>query len=171
MSLLPLLVFPHQDTRVSSRRKRIRRRGKPLVSGPYIEELDDRNDQFRCKVKREQPFRSASSDAGQVCCRNNMDFQFLSCAPQDLDHAAEDVEAPEPSDSAAGDGAIPCGGGMRGAKRKRTETYEWLYGTQHKRLERGLRWKFAQSFSAAPFKSNIRLTFTSRSIKASTWKL
>ena len=39
-------------------KKRLRRRGKPLVAEPYIEESDERNDQYRCKVKREHPFRT-----------------------------------------------------------------------------------------------------------------
>ena len=36
----------------------LRRRGKPLVAEPYIEEDDERNDRYRCKVKREHPFRT-----------------------------------------------------------------------------------------------------------------
>ena len=45
---------------------RVRRRGKPLVSEPYIETSAERNEQYRCKVKRCQPFRSASSDVAQA---------------------------------------------------------------------------------------------------------
>ena len=45
---------------------RVRRRGKPLVSEPYIEASADRNEQYRCKVKRRQPFRGASSDVAQA---------------------------------------------------------------------------------------------------------
>ena len=50
--------------------RRVRRRGKPLVEEPYIETSADRNEQYRCKVKRAHPFRSASSDVAQAeCCR------------------------------------------------------------------------------------------------------
>ena len=50
--------------------KRLRRRGKPLVAAPFIEEADDRNDEFRVKVVREQPFRSTSNDVAQACNRS-----------------------------------------------------------------------------------------------------
>ena len=33
-------------------------RRKPLVLEPYIADTDDRNQEFRCQVRREQPFRS-----------------------------------------------------------------------------------------------------------------
>ena len=46
--------------------RRVRRRGKPLVDEPYIETDAERNEQYRCKVKRAQPFRSASSDVAQA---------------------------------------------------------------------------------------------------------
>ena len=50
--------------------RRVRRRGKPLVEEPYIETSADRNEQYRCKVKRAHPFRGASSDVAQAnCCR------------------------------------------------------------------------------------------------------
>ena len=58
--------------------KRRRRRGKPLVAKPYIADTDDRNQEFRCQVLREQPFRSTSNDVAQVTDRCNVDFQFLS---------------------------------------------------------------------------------------------
>jgi hypothetical protein len=49
--------------------RRVRRRGKPLVEEPYIETSAERNEQYRCKVKRAHPFRSASSDVAQAeCC-------------------------------------------------------------------------------------------------------
>ena len=52
------------------RLRRVRRRGTPLVKGPYIEMNEDRNEQYSCKVKRAHPFRSASSDVAQAhCCR------------------------------------------------------------------------------------------------------
>ena len=34
------------------RNKAVRRRGKPLVAEPFIEESDERNQQARCQVKR-----------------------------------------------------------------------------------------------------------------------
>ena len=49
--------------------RNLRRRGKPLVETPFIEESDDRNQQYRCQVRREQPFRSTSNDVAQVCNR------------------------------------------------------------------------------------------------------
>ena len=50
--------------------RRVRRGGKPLVEEPYIETSADRNEQYRCKVKRDHPFRSTSSDVAQAnCCR------------------------------------------------------------------------------------------------------
>ena len=61
--------------------KRRRRRGKPPVETPYTEECEDRNQEFRCMVRREQPFRSTSNDVAQVTNRWNVDFQFLFCAP------------------------------------------------------------------------------------------
>ena len=42
--------------------RRVRRRGKPLVSQPYVESCEDRNQQFRCQLRREQPLRSTSND-------------------------------------------------------------------------------------------------------------
>ena len=62
-------------------KKRRRRRGKPLVPNPFVAEDDHRNQQFRCQVCREQPFRGTSNDVAQVCSRCNVDYQFLSCAP------------------------------------------------------------------------------------------
>ena len=47
----------------------------------FIEEDDDRKQQFRCQVVREQPFRSTSNDVSQVTDRCNVDYQFLPCAP------------------------------------------------------------------------------------------
>ena len=61
--------------------KKRRRRGKPLVTTPYIAENDDRNQEFRCQVLREQPFRSTSNDVAQAANRCNVDFQILFCAP------------------------------------------------------------------------------------------
>ena len=67
--------------------KRRRRRGKPLVAKPYIADTDDRNQEFRCQVLREQPLRGTTTEVSQVTERCNVDYQFLSCAPCDGDSA------------------------------------------------------------------------------------
>ena len=43
-----------------------RRRGKPLVAKAFIANDDERNQEFRCQVVREQPFRSTSNDVTQA---------------------------------------------------------------------------------------------------------
>ena len=74
--------------------RRVRRRGKPLVEEPYIETSAERTEQYRCKVKRAQPFRSASSDVCQAADQCNVDFQFLPCAPiLEEDETAPDLAA------------------------------------------------------------------------------
>ena len=62
---------------VAGCKKRLRRRGKPLVAEPYIEEDDEPNDQYRCKVKREHPFRSTSNDVSQSGDRCNVAARHL----------------------------------------------------------------------------------------------
>ena len=52
-----------------------------MVHSPFIAETDERNQDCRCQVKREQPFRSTTNDVSQSCATCNVDFQFLSCAP------------------------------------------------------------------------------------------
>ena len=47
----------------------------------FIADDDERNQEFRCQVVREQPFRSTSNDVTQVTDRCNVDYQFLPCAP------------------------------------------------------------------------------------------
>ena len=147
--------------------KRFRRRGKPLVHTPYIEESDDRNDQHRCKVRREQPFRSASSDVGQVCGRCNMDYQFLLCAPHDVEHVevAECAESTAltcpPVASGAGSASQPTADeatARRGTKRKRVEHFEWLSGTEYKALDPLVRATVLASFSAA-FRKQYAMDF------------
>ena len=85
--------------------KRRRRRGKPLVETPYIEECEDRNQEFRCMVRREQPFRSTSNDVAQVTNRCNVDFQFLFCAPP---LPSESLGAAQPQAAAVTDDAAPA---------------------------------------------------------------
>ena len=84
-----------------------RRRGKPLVAKVFIAEDDDRKQEFRCQVVREQPFRSTSNDVTQATARCNVDYQFLACAPP-LPADAEDSNAtqlvacsPAPDDAAS----------------------------------------------------------------------
>jgi len=57
--------------------KRIRRRGKKLVSAPYIAITNERNEFCKPILQRDTPFRSASTDVGQDWGRCNIDFQFM----------------------------------------------------------------------------------------------
>ena len=57
--------------------KRIRRRGKKLVSSPYIAITNERNEFCKPVLQRDTPFRSASTDVGQNWGRCNVDFQFM----------------------------------------------------------------------------------------------
>jgi len=84
--------------------KRRGRRGKPLVAKAYIADTDDRNQEFRCQVLREQPFRSTTTDVSQATERCNVDFQFLACAPRDgaaadlpIESAPASSGAPQPA--------------------------------------------------------------------------
>ena len=62
--------------------KRIRRRGKKPVETAYVASTNDRNEFCKVIVVRHTPFRSATTDAGQVWSRCNIDFQFM---PRTLD--------------------------------------------------------------------------------------
>ena len=62
--------------------KRIRRRGKKLVETAYVASTNDRNEFGKVVVVRHTPFRSATTDVGQVWGRCNIDFQFM---PRTLD--------------------------------------------------------------------------------------
>ena len=61
---------------------RIRRRGKKLVETAYVASTNDRNELGKVVVVRHTPFRSATTDVGQVWGRCNTDFQFM---PRTLD--------------------------------------------------------------------------------------
>ena len=74
-----------------------------MVWEPYVETSEERNDRFRCKVKREQPFRSATNDVCQGGDRCNTDFQFLPTAPLLPEEVCEE-------DSEALQGAVPQAG-------------------------------------------------------------
>ena len=69
--------------------KRIRRRGKKLVTVPYIAVTNERNEFCKPVLQRDTPFRSSSTDVGQVWARCNADFQFM---PRTIDpmHFMED---------------------------------------------------------------------------------
>ena len=54
-------------------RKLTRRCGKPLVLTPYIEDTDDRNQEYPCQVPQTQPFRSTSNDVSRATGRCNVD--------------------------------------------------------------------------------------------------
>jgi len=62
--------------------KRIRRRGKKLVEAPFVAGTNDRSEFGKVVVVRQTPFRSATTDVGQVWGRCNIDFQFM---PRTLD--------------------------------------------------------------------------------------
>ena len=57
--------------------KRIRRRGKKLVSSPYIAITNERNEFCKPVLQRDTPFRSASTDVGRNWGRCSVDFQCL----------------------------------------------------------------------------------------------
>ena len=57
--------------------KRIRRRGKKLVSEPYIAITSERNEFCKLVLQRDTPFRSSATDVGQTFARCNVDFQFI----------------------------------------------------------------------------------------------
>ena len=127
------------------RRRRVRRRGKPLVTEPYVETSDERNDRFRCKVKREQPFRSATNDVCQSGDRCNTDFQFLGTAPllpeevceedSAAVQAAAQQEGPSASEPGVQDGPSASEPGVQNAERMAGEPG----GGQNMRWRRGLK--------------------------------
>ena len=62
--------------------KRIRKRSKKLVETAYVANTNDRSEFGKVIVVRHTPFRSATTDVGQVRGRCNIDFQFM---PRTLD--------------------------------------------------------------------------------------
>ena len=71
--------------------RKVRRRGRDLVSKPYIIATNDRNEFGLTQVERPQPFRSASSDVGVVWCRSrrNFDFKYMPRGFAELDNVEE----------------------------------------------------------------------------------
>ena len=76
-----IVVFNYVATALhglgKSTTKRIRRRGKKLVKSPYIATTNERNEFCKPVLRRDTPFRSASTDVGQNWARCNTDFQFM----------------------------------------------------------------------------------------------
>ena len=63
------------------RLRRVRRRGKELISKPFVATTNERNELGRVQVERHTPFRGATTDVGQCGARCNFDFQFMPRAP------------------------------------------------------------------------------------------
>ena len=61
--------------------RRVRRRGKRLVTKPFVAYTNERNELGRVQVERHTPFRGATADVGQSGGRCNLDFQFMPRAP------------------------------------------------------------------------------------------
>ena len=57
--------------------RRIRRRGKQLVPESRIASTNEHNEFCRALVRRSTPFRSSTTDAGQVWGRCNVDYQLM----------------------------------------------------------------------------------------------
>ena len=55
--------------------KKLLRRGKELVQKACVYKTNARNEYGRVQVVRKHPFRSTSTDVGQVFGRCNMDIQ------------------------------------------------------------------------------------------------
>ena len=132
--------------------KRVRRRGKPLVSSPHVEETDDRNQQFRCQLKRGHPLRSTSNDVCQVSDRCNVDYQFLGCAPV---QCSDENDAPQlvPSDVAPQRKRLTKK--TKDITKRRHPTYrtkggvKWLYGCDTKKFNAKLLLSFSAAFRKA----------------------
>ena len=77
-----------------SKLKRIRRRGKQLVSQAYIATTNMRNEFGRVVVRRDTPFRSATNDVGQALDRCNIDFQFMPRTLDDEELGGDSAEQP-----------------------------------------------------------------------------
>ena len=127
-------------------KKRVRRRGKPLVCTPYVEASDCRNQQYRCQLKRETPLRSTSNDVCQVTDRCNVDYQFLVCAPPEVavdDDAAQLVPDNVPAKRRKLTKKTPDT-----TKRKRCGP-KWLYGCDAGCLDSKLLLHFSEAFRKA----------------------
>ena len=74
--------------------KAFRRRGKELVPQAHIALTNDHGELFRAVVRRDTPFRSASSDVGQTWGRCNCDFQFMPRALEPEQFRADSAAKP-----------------------------------------------------------------------------
>ena len=101
---MPFLLFPHiaVHLHVRSRRKtitkRIRRRGKKLVTEAHIATTNEHGELFKATVRRDTPFRSASTDVGQAWGPCNIDLRLMPRAldpDQLLTGGAEQSATPE----------------------------------------------------------------------------
>ena len=57
--------------------RRFRRRGKALVSIPFVQATNMHNEYGLVAVERRMPFRSPSQDVGLACLRCNKDYRFM----------------------------------------------------------------------------------------------
>ena len=65
--------------------RRFRRRGKALVSTPFVQATNLHNEYALVAVERNMPFRSHSQDVGLSCLRCNKDYRFMARGvPMDL---------------------------------------------------------------------------------------
>ena len=147
---------------VQCQNKRVRRRGKPLVKKPYVEASDDRNQEFRCQLKREHPLRSTSNDVCQVTARCNVDFQFLSCAPPE---AACENDAPQLVPQSDAPQLVPPPVRSRRLNKKTKPhavfskhrrrrppapaSLQWLYGVDFTKVDQKLLHMFSAAFRKA----------------------
>ena len=95
-----VLVFKVLEAGVE-RVRRVRRRGKGLVTKPFVANTNERNELGRVLVERHTPFRGVTTDVGQSGARCNLDFQFMPRAPV----LAVELSSDEELDSAAKPGA------------------------------------------------------------------
>jgi hypothetical protein len=134
--------------------KCVRRRGKPLVNIPYVEEADDRNQEFRCQLKREHPLRSTSNDVCQVTDRCNVDFQFLCCAPPQAPDVSDGCElfqhdAPSPPKRRRLTKKTKDLTKHRPPVPTKSNRPQWLYGCDVTNVNRKLLLSFSAAFRKA----------------------
>ena len=146
------------------------------MASPYIADTDDRNQEFRCQVLREQPFRGTTTDVSQVTERCNVDYQFLSCAPCDGDSADLAIES-APASSGAPQPAVTLPlrtktagtpGVRKTAFRKQSQRPAWfpgIYGTLSAKE------RVCVLSLAASFRKATAMDFTSRNIRGNRWNL
>jgi len=120
-----VLVFKIVEEAVE-RVVRIRRRGKEIITEPYVANSNEHNELGRVQVERHTPFRGATSDVGQCGVRCKLDFQFTPRAPvlavdMSLDEELRSAEKPEADRGVNAENAT---GHRRHSASKRTLTYD-----------------------------------------------